>query len=101
MYFAKCGTRLPDVASFCAQCGTPQLPLPGQARLRRLWPWFLLASVIDLALLFVGLRPTFVVAVTGLRFTDWSWTIGFLLFIVLTLGWLWLLLRTMWRWLRK
>lgn len=76
-------------------------PLPGEAKARRLWPWFLLASVLDLVLMFVGLRPTFVVAVTGERATDWAWMIGILLFSVLVVGWLGLALYAMWRWLSK
>ena len=67
----------------------------------RLWPWFLLASVVELVVLYVGLRPTFVLARFGERITDWAWMAGFLLLPVLIVGWLWLILRATWRWLSK
>ena len=126
MFCTACGTDLPADAAFCARCGkaqpghahgwpaaTPSPPIPpGQAALprgttpppasdatpRRLWPWLLLASAVELALLFVGLRPTFLVPhLIGERATDRAWMAGFLLFPVLILGWLGLAGRAAWR----
>ena len=61
MYCTACGASIPSKARFCTACGaalsasgvTPGLKTPHPRAHRRIWPWFVLAATVMVAIVVV------------------------------------------------